>query len=102
MLPPPVNNLHVAFRRRPAVAEQFGVCPRREDDGVEPEQEDECDHHRVLGAGHRLRHAPHVEGRPHRGGGAGVEAARLHPRVWDKPAQLNCDGNLARPARHRS
>ena len=85
MLPPPVHNLHVALRRRPAVAEQLGVCPRREDDGVEPEQEDEGDHHRVLGAGDRLRHAPHVEGRPHRGGGAGVEAARLHPRVWDTP-----------------
>ena len=35
----------------------------------------------VLGAGHGLRHAAHVEGRPHRGGGAGVEAATLHPRV---------------------
>ena len=50
MLPPPVHNLHVAFRRRPAVAEQLGVRPRREDDGVEPEQEDEGDHHRVLGS----------------------------------------------------
>ena len=81
MLPPPVHNLHVTLRRRPAVAEQLGVRPRREDDGVEPEQEDEGDHHRVLGAGHGLRHAAHVEGRPHRGGGACVEAAWLHPRV---------------------